>query len=59
MSQVLTMALTESANICYISDRVASTVKLNIRETFRGHNDFPANGYIMNGQHSENKRSIT
>ena len=53
------MALTESAKICYISDRVASTVKLNIRETFRGHNDFPANGYIMNGQHSENKRSIT
>ena len=33
MSRVLTMSLTESANIFYISDRVACTVKLNIKET--------------------------
>ena len=35
MSQVLTMKLTELTNICYISDRVACTIKQNIKETFR------------------------
>ena len=30
------MAITESTNICYISDRVAFTVNLNIKETFLG-----------------------
>ena len=34
MSQVLTITLTESTNISYISDRVACTVKLNMKETF-------------------------
>ena len=32
LSQVLTMKLTESMNICYISDRVACTIKRNIKE---------------------------
>ena len=41
MSQVLTMILTESTNICYIDDSVACTVKL-IKETFLGNNGFPA-----------------
>ena len=43
MSRVFTMTLTESTNICYISGIVASTVKLNIKETFLGNNDFSAN----------------
>ena len=59
MSQVLTMKLTESTNICYTSDRVACTVKLNIKETFLGNNDFPANVCIVNGLQSEIKRPIT
>ena len=59
MSQVLTITLTESTNISYISDRVACTVKLNIKETFLGNNGFPANIYIVNGLQSENKRPIT
>ena len=50
------MTLTESANICYISDRVACTVKLIIKETFLGNNGFPANIYIVNGLKSEIKR---
>ena len=32
--QMWTMKLTESMNICYISDRVACTVKVNIKESF-------------------------
>ena len=59
MSQVLTMTLTESTDICYINDRVASTVKLNIKETLLGNNGFPANVYIVNGLQSEIKRPIT
>ena len=59
MSQVLTITLTESTNISYISDRIACTVKLNIKETFLGNNGFPANIYIVNGLQSENKRPIT
>ena len=36
MSQVWTMKLTESINICYDSARVFRTIKLNIKETFMG-----------------------
>ena len=32
--QMWTMKLTESMNICYISDRVACTIKVNIKESF-------------------------
>ena len=32
MSQVWTMKLTASTNFCYISDRVARKVKVNIKE---------------------------
>ena len=38
MSQVLTMKLTESANICYISDRVSCTIKQNSKENFLENN---------------------
>ena len=40
MSQVWTMKLTESMNICYISDKVACTIKMNIKETFMGNDSF-------------------
>ena len=53
------MTLTESTNICYISDIVASTVKLNIKETFLGNNGFLAKVYIVNGLQSEIKRPMT
>ena len=53
------MTLTESTNICYISHIVASAVKLNIKETFVGNKDFPANVYIVNGMQSEIKGPIT
>ena len=59
MSQVLTMTLTESTNICYVSDRVACTVKLNIKDTFLENNGFPENVYIVNELQSEIKRYIT
>ena len=32
--QMWTMKLTESMNICYISDRIACTIKVNIKESF-------------------------
>ena len=48
MSQVLTMTLAESTNTCYITDTVACTVKLNIKDTFLGDNGFPVNVYIVN-----------
>ena len=38
------MKLTESINICYISDRVTCTVKVNIKETFMGNDGFLLNG---------------
>ena len=57
MSWVLTMTLTESTNICYTSDTVACTVKLNIKETFLGNNGFPANVYIVNGLQPEIKKT--
>ena len=53
------MKLTESKNICKISETVACTVKLNIKENFLGNNGFPANVYIVNGLQSEIKRPIT
>ena len=60
MSWMLTMTLTESKNICYISDRVACTVELNIKKkTFQGSNSFPANVYIAKGLQSETKKPIT
>ena len=40
MSQVWTMKLTASTNSCYISDRNACTVEMNIKETFMGNNGF-------------------
>ena len=33
MLQVWTMKSTESMNICYISDRVVCTIKVNIKKT--------------------------
>ena len=53
------MVLTESTNICYISGRVACTIKLNIEETFPGNNGFPTNVYVVNELQSEIKRPIT
>ena len=40
MSQVLTMKLTESTNICYISSRAVRTIRRNIKETFPKNNGF-------------------
>ena len=40
MSQVLNMKLTESTNICYISDSVACKIKRNIKDTFLEENRF-------------------
>ena len=34
MSQEWTIKLTESMNICYVSVRVARTIKVNIKENF-------------------------
>ena len=34
------MKLTESMNACRTSDRVASTTKVNIKETFNENEDF-------------------
>ena len=40
MLQVWTMKLTESTSICYASDRVACTIKVNVKETFIGNYSF-------------------
>ena len=40
MSQVWTMKLTESLNICSVSVRVACTIELNIKENFMGSDPF-------------------
>ena len=40
MSQVWTMKLTESTSICYASDRVACTTKMNVKETFMRNDSF-------------------
>ena len=34
MSQLWTMKLTDSTNICHFSDRFATTIKVNIKEVF-------------------------
>ena len=34
------MKLTEWMNICYVSDRVAYTIKMNVKETFLGNDSF-------------------
>ena len=34
MLQVWTMKLTETTNICYISERISCKIKVNIKETF-------------------------
>ena len=34
------MKLTESTNICYVSDRVACITKVNIKETLIGNDPF-------------------
>ena len=40
MLQLWTMKLTELTNICYISDSVVSTIKVNIKDTFMGNDGF-------------------
>ena len=40
MSQVWTVTLTESTNICCISDRVVYTITVNVKETFMGNDSF-------------------
>ena len=49
--------LTESTITSHISDIVASTVKLNIKESLQGNNGFHANVYIVNGLQSEMKKT--
>ena len=39
-SQVWTMKVTESTNVCYVSDTVACTIIMNIKETFMGNDSF-------------------
>ena len=34
------MKLTESRNICYVSDRFACTIKIEVKETFVGNDSF-------------------
>ena len=40
MSQVWTMKLTESRNVCYDSDMFTCTIKMNVKETFMGNYSF-------------------
>ena len=40
MSQVWTMKLTESTNICHFSGRFTTTIKVNIKEIFIGNDVF-------------------
>ena len=40
MLQMWNMKLTESTNICYISDRVPCAMKGNIKQTFMGNDGF-------------------
>ena len=40
MSQVWTVKLTESMNICYVTVRAAGTIKVNIKETLMGNDVF-------------------
>ena len=34
------MEVTESTNICYLSERVACTTKMNVKEIFTGNDSF-------------------
>ena len=40
MSQVWTMKLTESTNVCYDSDMFTCTIKMTVKETFMGNDSF-------------------
>ena len=40
MLQVCAMKLTESTNICHFSDRLATTIKVNIKGIFMGNDVF-------------------
>ena len=40
MSQVWTRKLTETTSICYASDRVACTIKMNVKKTFMRNDSF-------------------
>ena len=40
MSQVWTMKLTKSTNICYDTDMFTCTIKINVKETFMGNDSF-------------------
>ena len=40
MSHVWTMKLTESTNICYVSDMVTCTINMNVKETFLENDSF-------------------
>ena len=40
MSQLWAMKLTESMNICYVSDRVHFAIKMNVKETFMENDSF-------------------
>ena len=48
--------LTELMNICYVSDRVACTIKIDVKETFMGNDSFLK--CLCGGLQSENKRPI-
>ena len=57
MSQVWSMLLIKSTNICYASDRIAFTIKMNVKKTFMVNDSFTS-FYMVNGLQSENKRPI-
>ena len=52
MSQLWTMKLNESINICHFSDRFATTTKVN---NLNGKRCFPENAYLVNGLQPDNK----
>ena len=43
------MKLTESRTICYVSDRVACTIKMNVKVTFMGNDSFRK---CISGEHT-------
>ena len=48
------MKLTESMNICHVSDKVACTIRVDVKETFWEIIIF-LNVYVVNGLQSETK----
>ena len=52
MSQLWTMKLTGSINICHFGDRFATTIKVN---NLHGKRFFSENVYLVNGRQSESK----